>query len=65
VKIRYYKYYFKNRPIWDIERQFNREVEEVEEEYIALVIELDIPERIELAEIFVNQPKSLGDEEFR
>jgi len=68
VKIRYCKYYFKNRPIWDIERQFSGEVEEVEEaeeEYVAPAIELDILERAELAEILVNQPESLGDEELR
>jgi len=65
VKIRYRKYYFKNRPTWDIERQFSGEADEAEEEYVAPAIELDIPERAELAEILVNQPESLGDEEIR
>ncbi len=64
MKIGYCKYYFKNRFIWDIERQFNGEVEEAEEEYVALAIEFDISECAELVEIFVNQFESLGDEEF-
>ncbi|RYO96655.1 hypothetical protein DL764_007436 [Monosporascus ibericus] len=63
VKIGYRKYYFRNRPTWDIEKQFTGEAEEAEEAYVTPAIELHIPERAELAEILVNQPESLGDEE--
>jgi len=64
VKTGYRKYYFQNRPTWDIERQFNGEAEEqeAEVEYVAPAIELHIPERAELAEILVNQPDDLDDE---
>jgi len=52
VRTGYRKYYFRNRPTWDIERQFSgdaeAEEEEAEEEYVAPVIELHIPERAEL-----------------
>ncbi|KAK0637170.1 FluG domain-containing protein [Bombardia bombarda] len=64
VKTGYRRYYFKNRPTWDIERQFSGEAEdeEAEVEYVAPAIELHIPERAELAEILVNQPECLDDE---
>jgi len=64
VKAGYRKYYFHNRPTWDIERQFSGEAEEeeAEVEFVAPAIELHIPERAELAEILVNQPEDLGDE---
>ena len=67
TKTVYRKYYFRNRPTWDIERQFSGEAEEeeVEIEYVAPIIELYVPERAELAEILINQPEGLGDEELR
>lgn len=79
VKIRYCKYYFKNRPTWDIEKYFSREAEDseeeyeeseeeykdAEEEYVTPAIELYIPERTELAELLVNQPEDLSDKALR
>ncbi|KAB5511398.1 hypothetical protein GE09DRAFT_690652 [Coniochaeta sp. 2T2.1] len=50
--------YFYNRPTWDIERQARGEDEE-EEEYADPAIELQIPERAQLAEILRNQPEDL------
>lgn len=65
TKTGYRKYYFRNRPTWDIERQFSGEAEEEEGEvaYVAPPIELHIPERAELADLQVNQPEDLDDEE--
>ncbi|KAF9772979.1 hypothetical protein IL306_009273 [Fusarium sp. DS 682] len=56
IKTGYRKYYFQNRPTWDMERQFGGEAEEeeAEVEYVAPAIELHIPERAELAEMLVN-----------
>ncbi|KAK3934986.1 FluG domain-containing protein [Diplogelasinospora grovesii] len=54
VKITYRKYYFRNRPTWDIERQFSGEAEEADVEYVAPAIKLHIQERAELAEILVS-----------
>ncbi|KAK3934352.1 hypothetical protein QBC46DRAFT_368262 [Diplogelasinospora grovesii] len=70
VKTGYRRYYFRNRPTWDIKKQFNEAEEEAEEEaaeeeeeYVAPAIELHIPERAELAEILVNQREGLSDKE--
>lgn len=63
VKTGYRKYYFQNRPTWDIERQFREDgIEETTVEYVTPAIELHIAERAELAELLVNQPEDLGDE---
>ncbi len=63
VKVGYHRYYFLNRPTWDIERQFSEEVEAEEEEYVVPAIALHIPERAELAETLVNQPPGLSEKE--
>ncbi|KAK3371955.1 FluG domain-containing protein [Podospora didyma] len=56
----YREYYFYHRPTWDLERQAEGgEVEQYEE----LAIDLVIPERARLAEIFCHQPDDLGDKE--
>ncbi|KAK3389614.1 FluG domain-containing protein [Podospora didyma] len=56
----YREYYFYHRPTWDLERQAEGgEVEQYEEPAIDLVI----PERARLAEIFCHQPDNLGDDE--
>ncbi|KAK2051231.1 FluG domain-containing protein [Colletotrichum caudatum] len=49
----YREYYFHNRPTWDIEGQAHGEQEE---EYTEPVIDLQIPERARLAQIFCHQP---------
>ncbi|KAB5514914.1 FluG domain-containing protein [Coniochaeta sp. 2T2.1] len=54
--------YFYNRPTWDIERQARGEDGE-EEEYAERTIELQIPERAQLAQIFCNQPEDLSHED--
>ncbi|KAI1305758.1 hypothetical protein F5Y03DRAFT_384421 [Xylaria venustula] len=53
--------YFYNRPTWDIERQARGEEEE--EEYVKPVINLQIPERAQLAEILCHQPENLSYED--
>ena len=63
VKLGYRRYYFLNRPTWDIERQFSEDMEAEEEEYVVPAIELHIPERAELAETLVNQPPGLNEKE--
>lgn len=59
IRIEYRKFYFHNRPTWDIERQA---VSGEEEDYVTPVIELQIPERAELADDLVNQPDDLLEE---
>jgi hypothetical protein len=49
--------YFYNRPTWDIERQARGEEEE---EYVELDIDIQIPERAQLAEILCHQPQDLS-----
>ncbi|KAL8310445.1 hypothetical protein RB597_010330 [Gaeumannomyces tritici] len=56
----YREYYFYHRPTWDIERQA---LGEVEEEYEEPKVELDIPERARLAEIWCDQPNNWSDDE--
>ncbi|KAL8398621.1 hypothetical protein RB596_005954 [Gaeumannomyces avenae] len=56
----YREYYFYHRPTWDIARQA---LGEVEEEYEEPKVELDIPERARLAEIWCNQSDSWSDDE--
>ncbi len=51
--------YFYHRPTWDIERQARGEEEE-EEEYVEPAIDLQIPERAQLAEILCHQPQGLS-----
>lgn len=58
----YHKYFFRNRPTWDIERQFSGEASEPEEEYVPPAIMLRIPERAELALLLAFQPKGLNDD---
>lgn len=62
IKIEYHKYYFLNRPTWNIERQFSEKAEAEEEEYIVPATTLHIPERAELAEALINQAPDLTDE---
>lgn len=54
------KHYFQNRSTWDIDRLF---LGEGEEEYIEPEIDLQIPERAELARLLRNQPRHLTDED--
>ncbi|KAL8310634.1 hypothetical protein RB597_010464 [Gaeumannomyces tritici] len=58
----YREYYFYHRPTWDIERQARGEVEE---EYEEPKVELNIPERARLAEIWCDQPDWSDDEILR
>jgi hypothetical protein len=53
----YRAHYFYNRPTWDIERQARGEEEE---EYVEPDIDLQIPERVQLAEILCHQPQDLS-----
>lgn len=56
--------YFYHRPTWDIERQARgEEEEEEEEEYVEPHIDLQIPERAQLAEILCHQPHGLSPAE--
>ncbi|KAJ4307316.1 hypothetical protein N0V88_000699 [Collariella sp. IMI 366227] len=50
--------YFYNRPTRDIERQANED--DKEEEYVEPTIDLQIPERAQLAEILCSQPDDLS-----
>jgi hypothetical protein len=53
--------YFYNRPTRDIERQaIMDEEEEEEEEYVEPIVDLQIPERAQLAEILCSQPDDLS-----
>ncbi|KAI0398662.1 hypothetical protein F4802DRAFT_592559 [Xylaria palmicola] len=52
--------YFYNRPTWDIERQMRGEDEE---EYVEPAIDLQIPERAQLAEILCYQPDKISNGE--
>jgi len=63
IQKEYREHYFENRPTWDIDRQFGGEAGEAEEEYVAPVVDLQIPERAELAKLLCNQPLDLNDEE--
>ncbi|KAM6516642.1 hypothetical protein FALCPG4_014820 [Fusarium falciforme] len=56
----YREYYFYNRPTWDIERQARGEEEE---EYAEPDINVTIPERAALAEIFCRQPDDLTEDQ--
>ncbi|KAK7967629.1 FluG domain-containing protein [Apiospora aurea] len=58
VEEQYRQYFFYNRPTWDIERQVagEEELEELEEAWQP-EIDLQIPERAELAEAFLFQPE--------
>ncbi|KAL8400415.1 hypothetical protein RB594_000708 [Gaeumannomyces avenae] len=56
----YREYYFYHRPTWDIERQARGEEEE---EYEEPKVELNIPERARLAEIWCDQPNNWSDDE--
>ncbi|KAH6981556.1 hypothetical protein BKA56DRAFT_672369 [Ilyonectria sp. MPI-CAGE-AT-0026] len=56
----YCKYYFHNRPTWDIERQARGEPDE---EYIEPAIELNIPERAKLADLICKQPADFTQDE--
>lgn len=51
--------YFYHRPTWDIERQGRGEEEE---EYVEPGIDLQLPERAQLAEILCKQPQDLNPE---
>ncbi|KAK3693261.1 hypothetical protein B0T22DRAFT_496122 [Podospora appendiculata] len=54
----YQKHYFHNRPTWDMEADGQEE-----EEYVEPAIDLQIPERAQLAEILCNQPDNLSSAE--
>ncbi|XP_044716549.1 FluG domain-containing protein [Hirsutella rhossiliensis] len=56
----YREYYFYHRPTWDVEAQARGEVEE---EYEEPAIDLVVPERARLAEIFCCQPRSWTEKE--
>lgn len=60
IQDEYRKFYFRNRPTWDIENQARGETGE---EYVTPAIDLRIPERAQLAEILCGQSKDLSDEE--
>ncbi|KAL2263081.1 hypothetical protein VTK26DRAFT_8306 [Humicola hyalothermophila] len=53
----YRKHYFYNRPTWDMD------ADRQEEEYVEPAIDLQIPERAQLAEILSNQPDNLSPAE--
>ncbi|AEO61012.1 hypothetical protein MYCTH_2310784 [Thermothelomyces thermophilus ATCC 42464] len=57
--------YFYNRPTWDIERQASEDEDEEEEEYLEPIVDLQIPERAQLAEILCSQPDDLSGIELR
>ncbi|RYO96122.1 hypothetical protein DL764_007526 [Monosporascus ibericus] len=61
----YRKYYFHNRPTWDIERQLAEGAAEELEEDIQPPIQLCIPERAQLAEILCHQPDNLNANDLR
>lgn len=61
----YRKYYFHNRPTWDIERQLAEGSAEEPEEDIQPPTQLYIPERAQLAEILCHQPDSLHANDLR
>ena len=56
----YREHYFYHRPTWDIERQARGEEEE---EYSEPAINVTIPERARLAEIFCHQPDNLTEDQ--
>ncbi|KAM5350164.1 hypothetical protein ACJ41O_006669 [Fusarium nematophilum] len=56
----YREHYFYNRPTWNIERQARGEEEE---EYAEPVINVTIPARARLAEIFCYQPDDLSEDQ--
>lgn len=56
----YRENYVHHRPTWDLAKQFRGEEPG---EYAELAIDLVIPERAQLAEIFCHQPDTLSDEE--
>ncbi|KAF4333756.1 hypothetical protein FBEOM_12422 [Fusarium beomiforme] len=56
----YREHYFYNRPTWDIERQAQGEEEE---EFSEPIINVTIPERARLAEIFCHQPDDLTEDQ--
>jgi hypothetical protein len=60
IQRKYREEYFHNRPTWEIERQADGEEEE---EYVEPAIDLQIPERAELAEILCNQAEDLSSTE--
>jgi len=58
IRRTYREDYFYNRPTWDIEADGQEE-----EEYVEPAIDLQIPERAQLAEILCNQPDNLSSAE--
>ena len=61
----YRKYYFYNRPTWEIERQLSGQVEEKKDAgSVAPRISLHIPERARLADLLCHQPDNLSFEKF-
>lgn len=56
----YREHYFYNRPTWDIERQAQGEEEE---EFSEPIINVTIPERARLGEIFCHQPDDLTEDQ--
>lgn len=65
VEEQYRQYFFYNRPTWDIERQAALEELEEPEELWQPEVDLQIPERAALAEIFLHQPELLTFEDMR
>ncbi|RYP74213.1 hypothetical protein DL771_003146 [Monosporascus sp. 5C6A] len=65
VEAEYRGYYLRNRPTWDIDKQFSIKAREAGEEYVAPVVDVSIPERAELARLLCNQPLDLGGEKIR
>ncbi|KAI1086032.1 FluG domain-containing protein, partial [Rostrohypoxylon terebratum] len=61
IREEYRKYYFHNRPTWDIEKQANGQLAE-QEEYVDPVVDLQIPERDQLARILCSQPRDLDSD---
>ncbi|KAH9237194.1 hypothetical protein K456DRAFT_51001 [Colletotrichum gloeosporioides 23] len=57
----YRRYYFYNRPTWDIERQARGDEDE---EYTEPAIDLSIPERARLAQILCHQPSDCTYDDF-
>ncbi|KAK8076087.1 hypothetical protein PG994_003359 [Apiospora phragmitis] len=63
VEEQYREYWFYNRSTWDIERQVAGNEELME--YSVPMVELQLPERAEMARIFLNQPEMPSYEEMR
>ncbi|KAK6841024.1 hypothetical protein PG987_001884 [Apiospora arundinis] len=63
VEEQYREYWFYNRSTWDIERQAAGDEEPME--HLVPMVDLQLPERAELAQILLNQPEMPSYEEMK